>query len=756
MSSSTVYPRRLPASPRTRLAGRWCLAAVVAAGLLHADALPAALTVRDTETLATPNHLGFNDVAFQDGAFVACGETLVGSQRRAVVVKFRDSQPPIIFTPNLPGTAPNNHSTCLSVRSNLMLGWGGGASNGFGSYCYLAKFTDNLTLDTSFGGGDGIVTVKRQDTTQCFGLFSVPNGYVSTGFVDLATADSEAAAFLFSRQGTLRDEFILDASPNSDSFNEGVYDELNKRIVLVGNAAPGAFAQGLVSLLNPNTFNPIGGPTLVPNPTGHEFYNTAVELGAFPEWNADFAAVGVQGNRGVVRTFKGGAVTGAVDTEARDGLSDSALVPLVSKVLLTDPGNFPMDVCGNAHGTLHLVGGNGGGDCNATEMGPNGQGEKEQLTDDHGASCDCHGCKEDDRVEEIEPPGGNNLRAASRVALPAPALALNQFVVVGRVAKGGLFQGALAVVESSDKNTSPCVPDINKLCLSGGRFEVTAFHNPGPATSQAKAASLTADTGYFYFLNPANVELVVKIVNACGLQRFWVFGGGLTNVGVVIVVRDTKTGEVKRYVNPIGQPFQPLQDTDGFATCPVVAEAGLEPILTFEDGTSTADQVDEVAPVEPPAPQSLETALTELSELESAALAADLERLSSEENLDDGSGALLHRVDAPINLRNGRFKVEATFKTPTGPTTAATGVLITDETAYFRFLNPANVEVIVKIVNGCSFATPRFWVFGAGLTNLRVDITVTDTKTGAKKVYTNNQGVAFKPIQDVNAFATCP
>ena len=43
-----------------------------------------------------------------------------------------------------------------------------------------------------------------------------------------------------------------------------------------------------------------------------------------------------------------------------------------------------------------------------------------------------------------------------------------------------------------------------------------------------------------------------------------------------------------------------------------------------------------------------------------------------------------------------------------------------------------------------------------GLTNTRVRITVTDTRTGASKQYNNPQGTAFQPIQDTGAFASCP
>jgi hypothetical protein len=58
-------------------------------------------------------------------------------------------------------------------------------------------------------------------------------------------------------------------------------------------------------------------------------------------------------------------------------------------------------------------------------------------------------------------------------------------------------------------------------------------------------------------------------------------------------------------------------------------------------------------------------------------------------------------------------------------------------------------------LNACTLNS-RFWVFAGGLTNVRVVMTVTDTQTGTVKTYTNPQGVAFQPIQDTSAFATCP
>jgi lysyl endopeptidase len=117
---------------------------------------------------------------------------------------------------------------------------------------------------------------------------------------------------------------------------------------------------------------------------------------------------------------------------------------------------------------------------------------------------------------------------------------------------------------------STCTQNTTTMCLADNRFAVTATWRTSDGNSgSGQAVRLTADTGYFTFFSASNVEAVVKVLNACGLnQKYWVFAGGLTNVNVVLTVRDTKTGTTKFYTNPQSTAFQPIQDTSAFATCP--------------------------------------------------------------------------------------------------------------------------------------------------------------------------------------------
>lgn len=105
-------------------------------------------------------------------------------------------------------------------------------------------------------------------------------------------------------------------------------------------------------------------------------------------------------------------------------------------------------------------------------------------------------------------------------------------------------------------------------------------------------------------------------------------------------------------------------------------------------------------------------------------------------------------------LNKSRFQVQVTWTTATG-TGAGQASQLTDESGFFTFFDPSNVELTVKVLNGCNLGG-HYWVFMSGLTNVGVQVTVTDTQTGAVKTYNNPINKTFVPVLDTNAFATCP
>ncbi|HVS16533.1 MAG TPA: hypothetical protein VMV46_21670 [Thermoanaerobaculia bacterium] len=111
--------------------------------------------------------------------------------------------------------------------------------------------------------------------------------------------------------------------------------------------------------------------------------------------------------------------------------------------------------------------------------------------------------------------------------------------------------------------------------------------------------------------------------------------------------------------------------------------------------------------------------------------------------------------ESVLCLNDDRFQVSLAFEDFEQLGAPATAQPLTDDTGYFTFFDPANVEVVVKVLDACQFAQ-SYWVFAGGLTNLQVQLTVSDTTTGATRTYLNELGEAFLPIQDTAAFLACP
>jgi len=115
-----------------------------------------------------------------------------------------------------------------------------------------------------------------------------------------------------------------------------------------------------------------------------------------------------------------------------------------------------------------------------------------------------------------------------------------------------------------------CVTTDTQLCLAGGRFLVqTGWKASDGQTGLAHTVPFTADSGSFWFFGPGNIELNVKVLDACSFNgKYWVFAAAATDVEVTLTVTDTKTGAAKTYKNPLGHPFTTITDTSAFATCP--------------------------------------------------------------------------------------------------------------------------------------------------------------------------------------------
>ncbi len=159
----------------------------------------------------------------------------------------------------------------------------------------------------------------------------------------------------------------------------------------------------------------------------------------------------------------------------------------------------------------------------------------------------------------------NDVASPFEASLPALVNQYNRFLAgdFGLVLTSqGFPQGELGMV------LDHCIEGPSTLCVTGRRFrasvELTAPQQSARLADAVPARS--QDAGLFWFFNPANWEVLVKVLDACDFNgRFWVFLSANTNVAFKATVFDTLTGATRVYSNPQGKVAAPVADTDAFA-----------------------------------------------------------------------------------------------------------------------------------------------------------------------------------------------
>ena len=113
-----------------------------------------------------------------------------------------------------------------------------------------------------------------------------------------------------------------------------------------------------------------------------------------------------------------------------------------------------------------------------------------------------------------------------------------------------------------------CRAGAETLCLRDSRFEVKMdwWSAAGESGAGRVVYAGTNDSGLFWFFNPQNWEVLVKVLDGCAInQRTWVLGASTTDLGYRITVADTVTGESRSYSNEPGRPAPAIVDTEAFS-----------------------------------------------------------------------------------------------------------------------------------------------------------------------------------------------
>lgn len=263
----------------------------------------------------------------------------------------------------------------------------------------------------------------------------------------------------------------------------------------------------------------------------------------------------------------------------------------------------------------------------------------------------------------------------------------------------------LAAPALGQTGSGDCQPSPTDLCLLDDRFRVSVEWEDEPANpfrfletpllGEGNAVDLEGDRGidggYFWFFEPDDVELVVKMLDGRPINgHFWFFYGATTNVEYTIRVVDTQTGTPVEYFNAQGE-LGVGADTSAFEETPSgggqikATAADLVPRAVFRprNGVASCDDPEVVC------------------------------------------------------VQDGRIAIESTvpdIDNPDGPPLRGLPVRATSTSAILRHRLPESPDVVVKVLDARS-VNGRFWIFASAFALPQGEITVTDRETGLARIY---------------------
>lgn len=241
-----------------------------------------------------------------------------------------------------------------------------------------------------------------------------------------------------------------------------------------------------------------------------------------------------------------------------------------------------------------------------------------------------------------------------------------------------------------------CAPG-EALCLADDRFHVeVAWEDFQQRRGLGQPAALTGDTGYLWFFDADNVEVMVKVLDGrAENDHFWVFFGALSDVGYTVQVTDVLEERVRTYRNPPHR-FASYGDVMAF-----------------------------------PAP-------------ETGSLVIPRSKAVRRPVVISGCAS-----DPTVLCLGDRFELRMSWRDFTGRTGLGMPTALTADSGYFWFFDSQNVELVVKVLDGGGI-NGHHWVFYGSLSNVEFTLEVTDLLTGASRSYFNPLG-SFASVGDIDA-----
>ncbi|MCY3933747.1 MAG: M14 family zinc carboxypeptidase [Acidobacteria bacterium] len=134
-------------------------------------------------------------------------------------------------------------------------------------------------------------------------------------------------------------------------------------------------------------------------------------------------------------------------------------------------------------------------------------------------------------------------------------------------AVSAVFLFVQATDDPGSGENGSCAVDENTVCLHDARYDVRVTWLAGNGRTEAAraASSSTEDSALFWFFDPDNWEVLVKVLDGCALNdHVWVYGASTTDLGYSIRVTDTATGVEREYRNEPGVPASAIVDATAF------------------------------------------------------------------------------------------------------------------------------------------------------------------------------------------------
>ncbi len=275
---------------------------------------------------------------------------------------------------------------------------------------------------------------------------------------------------------------------------------------------------------------------------------------------------------------------------------------------------------------------------------------------------------------------------------------------------------------------TPCSTRGTGVNLDG--YKVSAcVETPDGAYRRVWDYRLDADrSALLYFFDRDNVEVLVKVLDGCAINGHrWVFVAPVTDLPFQLVLHadyertwryDSKRSGYFGNGNPKGVTARAVSDTKAF------------PCLPHEIAAARAAAASPAA--------------------DSGFGGVNLAEPSSPTGLGLGSGTDCEPAGPALTLRGG-YTVSMCYETYEGRTgDARDWGLDSSQSALLYFFDRDNVEVLIKVLDGCGVNGHR-WVFAAPVTDLAFNLHV-ESPTGERWTHRNRLGQTADTAADVSAF----